>query len=96
MTYPSHSTKVLSLPPWSREQIREARKAQLAPLIAKRGLVLVELPADNVAVTAFPGLIVKGSYWRWPERDQAGNTIDFFVLVLGLSFHDAMKAIVES
>jgi hypothetical protein len=92
----SHSTKVLSLPPWSREQIRDARKAPLAPLIAKRGLVLVELPADNVAVTAFPGLIVKDCYWRWPERDQAGNTIDFFVQVLGLSFHDAMKTIVGS
>ncbi len=93
MTNPSHSTK---LPPWTREQIRDARKAPLAPLIAKRGLVLVELPADNFVVTAFPGLIVKDSYWRWPERDQAGNTIDFFVQVLGLSFHDAMKAIAAS
>jgi len=93
VTNPSLSTK---LPPWSREQIRDARKAELAPLIAKRGLVLVELQADNFAVTAFPGLIVKDSYWRWPERDQAGNTIDFFVQVLGLSFHDAMKAIVAS
>lgn len=93
MTNPSLSTK---LPPWSREQIRDARKAELAPLIAKRGLALVELPADNFAVPAFPGLIVKNSYWRWPERDQAGNTIDFFVQVLGLCFHDAMKAIVVS
>ena len=96
MTNPSHSTNEVRLPPWSREQIRDARKAQLAPLIAKRGLALVELPAANFGVTAFPGLIVKDSYWRWPERDQAGNTIDFFVQVLGLSFHDAMKAIVES
>ena len=96
MTNPSHRDKLPPLPPWTREQIREARKAQLAPLIAKRGLVLVELPADNVAVTAFPGLIVKDSYWRWPERDQAGNTIDFFVQVLGLTFHDAMKIIIAS
>jgi len=59
VTNPSLSTK---LPPWSREQIRDARKAELAPLIAKRGLVLVELQADNFAVTAFPGLIVKDSY----------------------------------
>ncbi|HWJ18079.1 MAG TPA: hypothetical protein VNR65_05040 [Geobacterales bacterium] len=96
MTNPSHSTKVMPLPPWSREQIRDARKAPLAPLIAKRGLVLVELPADNFAVTAFPGLIVKDCYWRWPERDLAGNSIDFFVQVLGLSFHDAMKTITAS
>jgi hypothetical protein len=96
VTNPSHSTKVTSLPPWSREQIRDARKAQLAPLLAKRGLILVELPADNFGVSAFPGLIVKDSYWRWPERDQAGNTIDFLVQVLGLSFHDAMKTIAAS
>ena len=96
MTNPSHSTKEPQLPPWTREQIRDARKAQLAPLIAKRGLALVELPADNFAVTAFPGLIVKDSYWRWPERGQAGNTIDFLVQVLGLSFHEAMKTIAAS
>jgi hypothetical protein len=50
--------------------------------------------------------VVKDSYWRWPaapkpgrggpERDLSGNTIDFFVQVLGLSFHDAMKAITAS
>jgi hypothetical protein len=34
--------------------------------------------------------------WRWPEHAQADNTIDFLVQVLGLSFHDAMKAIVAS
>ncbi len=33
-----------------------------------------------------PGLIVEDSYWRWPERNLAGNAIDFQVLVLGLSF----------
>jgi hypothetical protein len=35
----------------------------------------------------------KDSYWRWPERDLAGNAIDFFMRVLGLSFHDAMRQI---
>ena len=42
---------------------------------------------------AYPGLIVKDSYWRWPERNLAGNAIDFHVQVLGLSFHDAMRQI---
>ena len=36
---------------------------------------------------------LKDSYWRWPERNLAGNAIDFFVQVLGLSFHDAMRQI---
>jgi hypothetical protein len=82
-----------SAPRWTREQIRAARIAPLAPLLEKRGLHLVERGAGNFALPAFPGLIVKDCYWRWPERDQAGNAIDFFTAALGLSFHDAMRQI---
>jgi len=78
---------------WTREQIRAARLAPLAPLLQQRGLPLVEREAGNFTLPAFPGLMVKDGYWRWPERDQAGNAIDFFTLVLGLSFHDAMRQI---
>ncbi len=92
--------------PWTREQIRAARMALLVPLLEKRGLQLVESGGGNFLVREYAGLIVKDSYWRWPaapkpggggpERDLGGNTIDFFVQVLGLSFHDAMKAITAS
>lgn len=68
--------------------------APLLPLLQKRGLQLLEQGAGNFLLLAFPGLIVKDSYWRWPARDRAGNTIDFFVQVLGLSFHQAMLQIV--
>ncbi len=78
---------------WSREQIRAARLAPLVPLLQKRGLQLVEEEAGNFTLPAYPGLIVKDSYWRWPERDLAGNAIDFLMRVLGLSFHDAMRQI---
>ena len=44
-------------------------------------------------MAAYKGLLLKDSYWRWPERNLAGNAIDFFVQVLGLSFHDAMRQI---
>ena len=67
---------------WTREQIRAARIAPLVPLLEKHGLQLSP-----------HGLIVKDSYWRWPERNLAGNAIDFHVQVLGLSFHDAMRQI---
>ena len=80
-------------PRWSRDQIRNARKASLIPLLQRRGIELVELEAGNFQVAAFPGLLVKDSYWRWPERELAGNTIDFFVKVLRMSFHDAMGCI---
>jgi hypothetical protein len=80
-------------PRWSREQIRAARLAPLVPLLQKRGLQLVAREADNYGLPDYPGLIVKDGYWRWPERNLAGNAIDFFTQVLGLSFHDAMRQI---
>jgi len=90
VTNPSPSPR----PRWSREQIRAARVAPLLPLLRKRGLQLIEREADNFELSAYPGLLVKNSYWRWPQRDLAGNAIDFFVRVLGLSFHDAMRQII--
>jgi hypothetical protein len=79
---------------WTREQIRAARLGPLAPLLQKRKLQLVEREAGNFISPAYPGLIVKESYWWWPECNLAGNAIDFHVQVLGLSFHDAMRQII--
>ncbi len=83
-------------PRWTREQIRSARLAPLVPLLQRRGLILVERDAGNYELPAHPGLLLKDSYWRWPERNLAGNAIDFFTQVLGFSFHDAMRAITGS
>ena len=83
-------------PRWSRDQIRAARLAPLVPLLQKRSLQLVPQEAGNFLLPAFPGLIVKDSYWRWPQRNLAGNAIDFHVQVLGLSFHEAMRQITGS
>jgi len=65
-------------PRWTREQIRDARLAPLVPLLEKRGLHLVETGGGNFLVAAFPGLIVKDSYWRWPARDLGANCYRFF------------------
>jgi hypothetical protein len=89
MTAPSHSPA----PRWTRDQIRAARLAPLLPLLQRRGLQLRERDAGNYELPDYPGLIVKDSYWRWPERDLAGNAIDFCMKVLRLSFHDAMREI---
>jgi len=51
------------------------------------------LPDGNFKLAHYKGLLVKDSHWRWSERNLAGNAIDFFVQVLGLSFHDAMRQI---
>ena len=66
-------------PRWSREQIRAARLVPLHPLLQQRGLQLFAREAGNFSLPAYPGLIVKDSYWRWPERNLAGNAIDFHV-----------------
>lgn len=91
MINPSHRSQR-----WSGQQIRAARVAPLVPLLQKRGLQLIAAEAGNFILPAFPGLIVKDSYWRWPQRNLAGNAIDFHVQVLGLSFHEAMRHITQS
>ncbi len=49
----------------------------------------------NLEIEQYKGILVKASYWRWPERELAGNAIDFYVKVLGASFHDAMKELTK-
>ena len=63
----------------------------LPPLLERRGLALRDRGGGNLEVQEYKGLLLKASYWRWPERDMAGNAIDFYTKVLGASFHDAMK-----
>ncbi len=96
MTTPSSNSARGAAPRWTREQIRAARVAPLVPLLQRRRLPLREREAGNFELTSHPGLLLKDSYWRWPQRDLAGNAIDFFVQILGLSFHDAMRAILYS
>ena len=85
-----------SQPSWTREQIRDARKGDLARLLENRGHLMIEQGGGNCRVPDFPGLIVKESYWRWPERNQSGNAIDFHTQILGWSFHDAMRALTQT
>lgn len=77
--------------PWSREDIRAARMVELAPLLERRGLALRDRGAGNFEVECYRGLVLKASYWRWPDRNLAGNAIDFYTKVLGASFADAMR-----
>lgn len=95
MTAPSPQSRVSS-PRWTREQIRAARLAPLAPLLEKRGLQIIQRQDQNLELPNFKGLLVKQSYWRWPQHDKAGNAIDFFTQVLGLTFNDAMREIISS
>jgi len=87
--------------PWTHDDIRRARCAPLAPLLAARGgLRLMPLANDNYQVVPadgatadLAGLVIKHSYWVWPDRNIAGNAIDYFVKVEGMTFNQAMQII---
>ena len=86
--------------PWTHDDIRKARCAPLAPLLAARGLRLKPLAHHNYQVIPengadadLAGLVVKHSFWTWPDRNIAGNAIDYFVKVEGMTFNQAMQII---
>ena len=80
---------------WTREQIRAARQVLLTEVLERRGCSLRHTGAGNVVPDEYPGIIVKECYWREPQLERAGNTIDFLVKVLGLSFTQAMEEIMQ-
>ncbi len=78
---------------WSRQDIRNARRASLTSLLHREAVQMRELDGGNFELIDHPGLIVKNSYWRWPDQNRQGNTIDFFVHIRGMSFSQAMDII---
>lgn len=82
--------------PWTRQQIRNARRAHLPDLLRHEGFALRETGGGNFELVERPGLIVKNNFWRWPQEGRQGNTIDLLVNVLGMSFDQAMRRIAPS
>jgi hypothetical protein len=60
-----HPMQDISAPSCSQHRQRRGTPILLAP------------PSRTFELPAHPGLIIKDSYWRWPQRNLAGNTIDF-------------------
>ena len=102
--YCSKTVKSEQLPDLIEPSIHLAR----CRLILTAGLSLAPLydrNGGNWEVREYHGLVLKTSYmsrrsfarvkegWHWPERNLAGNTIDFFTKVLEASFSYAMKEI---
>lgn len=88
---------------WTKSAIREARKAELAPLLSGRGYRLQPLDNGNYRILSDPehpsglaGLVVKQNFWIWPDHELDGNTIDFFIQVEGKTFQQAMGIITQA
>jgi hypothetical protein len=80
---------------WTKNQIRQARKIELAPLLRQLGCRLHPLQNGNLLVQNYPDLVVKQHYWTWPAKNIQGNAIDFLVLVEGKTFHQAMQILMN-
>jgi len=81
---------------WTKSAIRAARKLPLAAILQHRGLALRDRGGGNFEPLDHPGVFIKASFWRWPDRNLAGNTIDFLVQVQGMTFRQAMEIITEA
>ena len=76
---------------WTPEQIRNARKTPLKPLLERMGYRLRKLENGNMEVLGFScPVIIKEHYWSCPQNRSGGNTIDLLMQIMGMSFHEAM------
>jgi hypothetical protein len=81
---------------WTKADIQLARRAPLKPVLEKLGYRLEPSDNDNYLLTSLPQeIVIKDHYWICTETGSAGNAIDFFVRVKGMSFNEAMKLLTQ-
>jgi hypothetical protein len=87
---------------WTPADIRAARQAPLAPILQRLGHKLhptgggnFRLHLPQLATESAKEILIKENYWRRPDDGAAGNTIDFFVKIQGLTFKHAMTIIAQ-
>ena len=92
---------------WTKQQIRDARKIKLVPILIERSYRLYPLKNDNYRILPDDpdacserrrgaGVIVKESFWIWHEKNIYGNTIDFLMKIEGMSFNQAMQIVTKA
>ena len=79
---------------WSKLDIRKARKVPLVPVLSQLGYTMRKLEYDNYLVEDHGSVIVRDNYWFCKDDLSAGNAIDFFVIVEGWTFSEAMALLV--
>ena len=84
---------------WTRSEIRSARLVPLVPVLQRLGYRLEPAGGDNYRLRLpHPAkvIVIKDHYWRCPDDGSAGNSIDFFMKIQGLTFHHAMQLLLPS
>ena len=79
--------------PWTQHDIDTARNTRLAPILAQRGYATTSLPNGAVLVRNFHGLLIHDNHWSWRTERLHGNTIDFFIILEGKTFSQAMQIV---
>ena len=77
---------------WKRSDIRRARQMPLKPVLEQQGYRLEARQNGNYRILGLTTeIMVKNHYWVCPDNGAAGNSIDFFVKIEGVSFNKAME-----
>ena len=83
--------------PWTKDDIRRARRRPIKPVIERLGCQLNEVSGGNWKITTPAGcIILKQHYWICPESGQAGNAIDFMMRIMDMSFNQAVSTLLKS
>ena len=81
---------------WNRSDIRRSRQIQLKPVLEQLGYRLQSRPNGNYAIAGLANeIVIKDHYWHCIDAGQAGNAIDFFVTVRGVTFNEAMTLLTQ-
>lgn len=76
---------------WSKDEIEDARQSQLAPILSDRGYEIRSMRGGACLVAEMQDLVVHNSRWFWKSANLKGNAIDFFMIVEGRTFAEAME-----
>lgn len=74
----------------SQEQIRRARQADLVAFLKGQGYTL-KPERGQYRIPDHGGLLIKGNHWVRFADKTGGNTLDFCMVMLGMSFRDAVE-----
>jgi hypothetical protein len=82
---------------WNRSEIRRARQTHLKPVLEQLGYRFLPRQNGNHAIAGLAGdIVVKDHYWHCLDTGQAGNAIDFFVKIRGVTFNEAMTLLMSA